>query len=90
LPLGLFGDQVYEQSTQALRPGDQIVFYTDGITEATNPAGAMFGLERLDEALENCHLDANGLIESVLETLERFTEGTPAADDRTLLVAKVY
>jgi sigma-B regulation protein RsbU (phosphoserine phosphatase) len=88
-PLGVFADQVYDQSTLTLRPGDQIVFYTDGITEATNPADEMFGVERLDQALANCHLDANGLIQAVLEALDRFTDGQPAADDRTLLVAKV-
>ncbi len=82
-------DVVYDQFTQSLRPGDQIVFYTDGITEALNPAGKMFDTHRLDEALANCHLDANGLIEAVLYAVERFTEGEPAADDRTLLVAKV-
>lgn len=90
LPLGLFPEQEYEQSTQTLRPGDQIVFYTDGITDATNPTGSMFGMGRLDEALANCHLDADGLIEAVLEALQDFTDGEPAADDRTLLVAKVY
>jgi sigma-B regulation protein RsbU (phosphoserine phosphatase) len=89
LPLGVLGDQVYEQATQTLRPGDQIIFYTDGVTEATDPSGQMFGLERLDEALENCHLDANGLIEAVLTALDRFTAGQPAADDRTVVVAKV-
>jgi sigma-B regulation protein RsbU (phosphoserine phosphatase) len=89
LPLGVFADQQYDQSTQALRPGDQIVFYTDGITEATAPSGEMFGVERLDDALANCHLDASGLIEAVLEAVERFTAGQPAADDRTVLVAKV-
>ena len=70
-------------------PGDQIVFYTDGITEATNPAGQMFGLERLDEALENCHLVASGLMQAVLDAWDAFTAGRPAADDRTLVVAKV-
>ena len=34
LPLGMFADQEYQQATLQLRPGDQIVFYTDGITEA--------------------------------------------------------
>lgn len=90
LPLGVMADVVYDQYTQVLRPGDQIVFYTDGITEATNPAGKMFDTERLDEAVANCHLDANGLIEAVLDAVERFTAGEPAADDRTLLVAKVF
>lgn len=89
LPLGVFAEQEYEQSTQALRPGDQIVFYTDGVTEAVNPSGQMFGMDRLDLALANCHLDAGGLIEAVLEALADFTAGEPATDDRTLLVAKV-
>lgn len=90
LPLGVTDEMRYDQTTHMLRPGDQIVFYTDGITEANGPDGvSMFGLERLDEALENCHLDADGLIHAVLEAVERFTAGAPAADDRTLLVAKV-
>ena len=89
LPLGLFPGMAYDQSTQVLIPGDQIVFYTDGITESTDDQGQMFGLERLDEVLENCHLTANGLIEEVLHALDAFTGGQPPADDRTLLVAKV-
>jgi sigma-B regulation protein RsbU (phosphoserine phosphatase) len=89
LPLGLFPDQEYQQATLQLRPGDQIVFYTDGITEARNAAGEMFGPERLDEALENCHLDAQGLIETVLDTLGAFTGGMRPDDDQTVVVAKV-
>jgi sigma-B regulation protein RsbU (phosphoserine phosphatase) len=89
LPLGLFPDQHYQQATLRLRPGDQIVFYTDGITEARNAAGEMFGAHRLDEALENCHLNAQGLIEAVLATLNEFTGGVPPTDDQTVVVAKV-
>ena len=89
LPLGLFPDLEFEETTQALIPGDQIIFYTDGITEATDPSGSMFGIERLDEVLENCHLSADGLMAEVLRSLDDFTAGQPAADDRTLLVAKV-
>ena len=90
LPLGVFADQRYEQSVQGLRPGDQIIFYTDGITDATDPSGNMFGMTRLDEALANCHLTADGLIRAVLDALAAFTRGQPADDDRTLLVAKVF
>ena len=89
LPLGLFPDLVFEQTTLRLIPGDQIVFYTDGITEAFDTEGRMFGLERLDEVLENCHLRADGLIEEVLKALDAFTAGVAATDDRTLLVAKI-
>jgi sigma-B regulation protein RsbU (phosphoserine phosphatase) len=89
LPLGLFPGQEYQRATLRLRPGDQIIFYTDGITEAQNAAGQMFGPGRLDVALENCHLDAQGLIDTVLAALKDFTGGLPATDDQTLVVAKV-
>jgi sigma-B regulation protein RsbU (phosphoserine phosphatase) len=86
----VFPNQKYQQATLQLRPGDQIIFYTDGITEARNAAGEMFGPGRLDESLENCHLDAQGLIETVLATLKDFTGGQPAEDDQTVVVAKVH
>ena len=89
LPLGLFPDLTFEATTLRLIPGDQIIFYTDGITEAFDPEGQMFGLDRLDEVLETCHLDADGLIEEVLRALDAFTRGIAATDDRTLLVAKI-
>jgi sigma-B regulation protein RsbU (phosphoserine phosphatase) len=90
LPLGVVDGMRYDQTTLTLRPGDQIVFYTDGITEANGPDGvSMFGTERLDEALALCHLDADGLIHAVLDSVEQFTAGAPATDDRTLIVAKL-
>jgi sigma-B regulation protein RsbU (phosphoserine phosphatase) len=90
LPLGISTGVSYDDTMLELRPGDQIVFYTDGITEATGPDGrSMFGTHRLDEAIANCFLDADGLIQAVLGAVEQFTAGAPASDDRTLLVAKV-
>lgn len=89
LPLGVFAGQEYEQATLQLVPGDQIIFYTDGITEGRSPSGEMFGSARLDEALENCHLDAQGLIETVLAALKDFTAGANPSDDQTVVVAKV-
>jgi sigma-B regulation protein RsbU (phosphoserine phosphatase) len=88
-PLGIFAEGKYNERVQPLRPGDQVVFYTDGITEARNPEGDMFGTERLDEALELCPLFADALLQAVLDRLEQFTTGRPADDDRTLLVAKI-
>jgi serine phosphatase RsbU (regulator of sigma subunit) len=70
-------------------PGDQIVFYTDGVTEAENAAGEPFGLKRLDEVLANCAVGARDLLKEVLRELEQFTEGRPPVDDRTVLVAKI-
>ncbi len=89
LPLGIMPDAAFEQASLTLHPGDQIVFYTDGITEATNPRGEMFGLQRLDLTLEDCSLFATGLIKSVLDAVNTFTDGHPADDDRTVLIAKI-
>jgi phosphoserine phosphatase RsbU/P len=89
LPLGIFPDEAYRESEQDLQPGDQIIFYTDGITEAYNQAGQMFGIERLDEMLENCSLQASGLLDSLLYAVDEFTQGRTADDDRTVIVARV-
>jgi sigma-B regulation protein RsbU (phosphoserine phosphatase) len=89
LPLGVTTDESYTEGRQLLRPGDQIVFYTDGVTDARNPAGEMFGLQRLDAVLTGCPKVASELLNAVLEALGQFTAGRRADDDRTLLVAKV-
>lgn len=89
LPLGITSDVVYDEAVQQLQPGDQIVFYTDGVTEASNPEGKLFGTDRLDHVLENCALQASALLDSVLAAVEEFANGHPADDDRTLIVARV-
>jgi sigma-B regulation protein RsbU (phosphoserine phosphatase) len=89
LPLGVFPEETYREATHQLVPGDQLVLYTDGITEAENAAGEMFGVSRLDKVLENCAVGAPDLLRSVLAAVDEFTGATPAHDDRTLLVAKI-
>ena len=88
LPLGIDANVQYDEHVQELHPGDQVLFYTDGITEATDPEGRQFGLERLDRVLTQCSLNATDLIRSVVSAVDEFTAGQPPADDRTLLVAK--
>jgi sigma-B regulation protein RsbU (phosphoserine phosphatase) len=89
LPLGILPETRYADARVTLQPHDQIVFYTDGITEAFDPDNRMFGTERLDPTLENCALEASGLLDAVLGELESFTRGREAHDDRTLLVLRV-
>jgi sigma-B regulation protein RsbU (phosphoserine phosphatase) len=90
LPLGLFEvGYPYEQARVELVQGDQVIFYTDGITEAVGADGDQYGVDRLDQAIELCQLNADDIIASILADLDRFTGGRPAEDDRTLLVAKV-
>ena len=57
-PLGLFDELDYDQTTLKLQPGDILAFYTDGITEAMDADGVQFGVNRLDEVLRRCGLDA--------------------------------
>ena len=87
--MGIDGSEQYPVASAMLDVGDQIVFYTDGLTEAMNREAKLFGTQRLDESLANCTLSADGLIQTVLSDLEKFTEGRAADDDRTIVVAKV-
>ncbi|MGE3106848.1 MAG: PP2C family protein-serine/threonine phosphatase [Phycisphaerales bacterium] len=98
LPLGIDEHEHYTAHTERLGAGDAVVLYTDGVTEAWNDAGDMFGVQRLDEALAAARggrLDAaiglgdlppaKLLLRMILNELSRFTAGRPADDDRTLV-----
>jgi sigma-B regulation protein RsbU (phosphoserine phosphatase) len=85
LPLGLDADEVYQDSTLVLTPGDRLAFYTDGITEAISTEGRMFGMERLDQILARCGGTAQELVDDVVNEVKAFTLGEPPADDQTLL-----
>ena len=78
LPLGIAEGEEYPAVSRTLMPGDQIVFYTDGITEAFNTQGEMFGTQRMDQAIKGCRETAQGLIDSLLSTLADFTGEHPA------------
>lgn len=89
LPLGIQQETRYHVARQQLQMGDQIIFYTDGITEAHNPRDELFGTERLDRSLENCALEAQALLDAVLQSVDEFSEGRARDDDRTMIVARV-
>lgn len=89
LPLGVMPKWRYEDAAAKLRIGDRVLMYTDGVTEAMNPASELFGEERLDAAVHHCGLDAAGIVASVIERVEKFSDGRAADDDRTLLAVRV-
>lgn len=90
LPLGIDPDEEYADATEVFAPGDAMVLYTDGITEARSPATReLFGQERLDGVVLSCECDAHTILGKVLRAVEQFTASAPPTDDRTLLVAKV-
>ncbi len=89
VPLGLLPDAKYRAEGATLEPGDSLMLYSDGITEATNPRGEEFGAKRLVEAFRRCHrLRLRELARSLEAELEAFVEGTPFEDDRTLVLVR--
>jgi sigma-B regulation protein RsbU (phosphoserine phosphatase) len=89
LPLGMFRDTRYYEYYQHIEPGQMLVLYTDGITEATNKAGEEYGRERLaDTVREGRHLSARELIDFIHASMLEFTEGRGANDDITLFIIK--
>jgi sigma-B regulation protein RsbU (phosphoserine phosphatase) len=88
--LGLFPDQVYEEGTARLCPGDRLLIFSDGVTEAAAPSGEMFGEERLLKSVqEHAAEDIELLPERLLEAVDRFVGASPQQDDITVIAAEV-
>ncbi|MGI4755706.1 MAG: SpoIIE family protein phosphatase [Janthinobacterium lividum] len=89
-PLGLFPDVEYEEFTLSTQPGDLLVFFSDGIVDADNVEGDMFGDERLCATLERLqNPDADSAVHRVLEAVAAFQGGKEHFDDETLVVLRV-
>jgi sigma-B regulation protein RsbU (phosphoserine phosphatase) len=87
LPLGVLVDMQFAIHRFSVDRGDTLMLYTDGLTEARNPAGEEYGVHRLrDVAAQHRLASPPRLIFECLSDLHRFTERTEPADDRTLLV----
>jgi serine phosphatase RsbU (regulator of sigma subunit)/CHASE2 domain-containing sensor protein len=83
-PLGLFDDLSYAPRSIALKPGDMVLLYTDGVTEAENAQSAQFGMKRLEEAiLEIRGQPARSVVEHVIKRVAEFVKGAPQSDDIT-------
>ena len=90
LPIGIEDVVSYDELGFTLEPGDLLVFYSDGITETAGPSGELYSAGRLCQLVgNNHHLSANDLADLVFQEVEKFSEGAPTADDRTLVVLKV-
>jgi phosphoserine phosphatase RsbU/P len=89
-PIGIFDDATYVEWSVKLSSGDILVFYSDGLTEASNREGKFFGAGRLKIILEQgAKLSSADLADRMLEEVQEFTEGGAITDDRTLVVMKV-
>ena len=88
--LGVMPDEIYAEREAVLDPGDKICFYTDGLLEARNEIGEMFGFERLKHCLKNHgHSPAQEIMGEVLNCQKGFCRETKPADDVTMVFAEI-
>ncbi|HEV8133996.1 MAG TPA: SpoIIE family protein phosphatase [Pyrinomonadaceae bacterium] len=89
LPLGIKRDADYREGRTQLQLGDVLVIYSDGVTEACSPSGEEFGPTRLYEVVSrNIEASAAGIRDRIESSLTKFSQGTSAADDITLVIVK--
>lgn len=92
LPMGILASEVYEEQQRNIEPGAAVVCYSDGLSEAKNSAGNLYGEDRLLEAAGPYHQakwGANTLVELIYASVLRFVGDRPLDDDLTLVVVKV-
>lgn len=89
MPLGVMEDENFISSGTTLLPGDSLLLYTDGVTEAMDAQGHVFGRECMLQAVEaSSGADASGIITAVLEKVRQHASGAMQSDDITMLCLK--
>jgi sigma-B regulation protein RsbU (phosphoserine phosphatase) len=89
MPVGLVPGAPFSEEHCVLAPGDRIVLYSDGVTEAQNSAGDFFGRQRLRDAIRLAvNSDCSGMHDAIQQALRDFTGGAEQSDDITLVVVE--
>lgn len=89
IPLGMFEEMNWEEKAVNLAAGDLLLLYTDGVTEAQNPAAEEFGEERLVATVQKGNgVEPQQLQAQLLEDIHTFCDGAPQFDDITLVIAQ--
>ena len=87
--MGVLDDFEYESRTEKLHPGDALFLYTDGLTDAVNLSGELFGKERLETTLDGASSRSpEEIVDHVWSEILGYSAGAPAADDMTCLVLR--
>ena len=87
--MGVLDDFEYESREEKLRPGDTLFLYTDGLTDAVNLSGELFGKERLEATLDGASARSpEEIVDHVWSEIGAYSAGAPAADDMTCLVLR--
>src|SRR5271166_1301780 len=87
--LGVMTEAEYRDDTMRLRPGDMIVTYTDGVTEAMNPKKELYSEARLQETLKRlAGRPVEDAVEAIIASVKAHSAGAPQSDDITVLALK--
>ncbi len=84
-PLGVIDEGQYCDFELPLSPGETLLFYTDGLTDATDESGETFGMERLCNAVEGSSAGARATVDSLIEAVQKFTGVARPFDDLTMI-----
>jgi len=89
--LGCFENYEFTSRNIRLNPNDGILLFTDGVTEAFNQDESVYGKERLEQLLLNSdRINANSIVNVVVDDVNNFAQSVPQSDDITLLSLKYY
>jgi sigma-B regulation protein RsbU (phosphoserine phosphatase) len=90
LPLGLFDDASYDEFRFKMKPGDMFVFFSDGILDARNRQGELFGRGRVEKIIAECaDQSADSVVASLFQAVAEHSAGVETFDDQTVLAIKV-
>jgi serine phosphatase RsbU (regulator of sigma subunit) len=84
-PLGVDADTQYRQCELQLEPGEIVALYTDGVNEALNLTGEMYGIDRIRKHLRAASRDLDQLGEDILDDLRQYARGSAQDDDMCLI-----
>ena len=90
LIVGPFDEATYEEEVVTLSPGDTVITFSDGVSEASNMQGTAFGIDRIVECVDAVpsDMEPRQLVQEVLAAVRKFIVGVPQNDDITVLIAR--
>jgi serine phosphatase RsbU (regulator of sigma subunit) len=89
IPLGVFEDIPYGETHYRLNPGDSVLLYTDGVTEAMDKDGNMFGVERLRQVISSGGQLPDEILAAIRQAVTQHTSGHPQSDDLAMVCLSV-
>jgi sigma-B regulation protein RsbU (phosphoserine phosphatase) len=90
LPLGLFDEADYDEFEFRMKPGDMFVFFSDGILDARNRKGELFGRGRVEQTVSECtDRSADCVVDSLFKAVTEHSAGVETFDDQTVVAIRV-